>query len=51
MNEPQRVENPAEAFEKMRQAMGRILSASKKEIVRREMEHKEHQKAKRKKAA
>ncbi|HEY3900686.1 MAG TPA: hypothetical protein VGM54_18905 [Chthoniobacter sp.] len=44
-----RVENPTEAFEKMRSAMKQILTVSKPEILKREKEAKEQRK--RKKAA
>lgn len=41
------VENPAQAFEKLRAAMKQVLTVSKPEIVRREAEDRERRKGKR----
>ena len=49
MSDPtHRVENPAEAFEKLRTAMRQVLTVSKPEIVRREAEAKVRREQKRK---
>ena len=52
MSEPQtvpdyRVDNPAEAFERMKRAVAQALTVSKPEIVRREVEAAEQRKNKR----
>jgi hypothetical protein len=44
MSEPEPVENPAKAFDRFRDAMKRILTIPKAEIVRREAEAKEQRK-------
>lgn len=54
MSEPQpvppyRVENPSEAFERMRAGVKRALNVSKPEILRREAEAKEQRKTERRK--
>ena len=47
MSEPQPVDDPKRAMERMQDAMRQILTVSKPEIQRREKEAKEERKAKR----
>ena len=51
MSQPQPVDDPAKAMERMREAMKQIVTVSKPEILRREAEAKELRKNKRRNGA
>jgi len=50
MDYPHKVDDPAQAMERMREAMRKIVTVSKPELLRREREAKEARKQKKKAA-